>query len=147
MSDEFFLTLVAPIIFLLTGIILLISAVYRRARTLAFLAKSLETTGEVTALEEVPPQQPGATELESYAPVVVFTANDGRKVQFTSLASSYPPTYAIGDRVPVFYAVDQPDQARIRSFHDLWFMPSFFGGLGLVFAAIGAGLLIWGIPP
>jgi hypothetical protein len=97
-------------------------------------------------LEEVPPQQPGADERETYAPVIVFITDSGQKVRFTSLASSYPPRYAVGDSVPVLYEANRPDQARIRSFHDLWFMPSLLGGLGLVFTAIGAGLLIVGVP-
>lgn len=41
MSDEFFLTFVAPLIFLLTGIVLLVSAATRRAQTLAFLGRFL----------------------------------------------------------------------------------------------------------
>ncbi|OGT21787.1 MAG: hypothetical protein A2V90_08010 [Gammaproteobacteria bacterium RBG_16_57_12] len=144
--EEFFLDYVLPLIFLMTGIALLVSAAYRRAQTLAFLARARETTGEVIALEEVPPQEPGAGELETYAPVVVFTADNGRKVKFTSMASSYPPRYAVGDSVPVLYEANRADQARIHSFHDLWIMPALFGGLGLAFTAVGAGLLIFGVP-
>lgn len=146
MSDEFFLVFVLPLLFLVTGIALLIGAARHGARTLAFLAKAREAMGDVVALEEVPPQQPGEIESVTYAPVIAFAANNGQKVRFTSMASSYPPKHAIGDSIRVLYEADRPDQARLRSFHDLWFMPSLLGGLGLVFAAVGAGLLIFGVP-
>src|SRR3990167_9257646 len=99
MSNEFFLSFVAPLTFPVTGIVLLVSAARHRARTIAFLSKAREATGEVIALEEVPPQQPGADELETYAPVIVFTTGSGQEVRFTSRASSYPPRYAVGDSV------------------------------------------------
>ncbi len=146
MSDEFFLSFVAPLIFLVSGIMLLAGAWRHRARTIAFLSKAREATGKVIALEEAPPQQPGADELETYAPVIVFTTHSGQKTRFTSPASSYPSRYAVGDFVPVLYEANRPDQARIRSFYDLWFVPLLFGGLGVVFTAVGAGLLIFGVP-
>jgi len=39
-----------------------------------------------------------------------------------------------------------PIISRIRSFLDLWFMPSLLGVLGLVFTAVGAWLLIFSVP-
>ena len=55
MSDEFFLSFVGPLLFLVTGIVLFISAARHRTLTLAFLAEAREAIGEVIALEEVPP--------------------------------------------------------------------------------------------
>jgi hypothetical protein len=147
MSDEFFLDHVIPLVFLVTGMVLLIGATRHGKRTRAFLCKACEVTGTVIAMEEVAPQNPGASELETYRPVIVFTSREGHQAQFESMASSYPPKYAVGDKVRVLYDPDQPHQARIHSFHDLWFMPSLFGGLGLVFTALGTGLLIGGLAP
>ncbi len=147
MSDEFFLNYVLPLLFLLIGIVLLVKAASHGNRTRAFLAGARESTGEVIALEEVPPQQPGADQLETYRPVVVFTAEGGRQVRFESMASSNPPRYSVGDKVPVIYDPERPSEARIHSFHDLWFAPALFGGLGLVFAVLGAALLTGMIKP
>lgn len=141
MSDEFFLSYVLPLVFLLVGIVLLTKAVRHAQRTRAFLTSARESTGEVIALEETPPQQPGADQDETYRPVVVFTAENGQRVRFESMASSNPPRYSVGDQVPVLYDPERPSDARIRSFHDLWFMPALLGGLGLAFTVVGAGLL------
>ena len=146
MSDEFFLAFVLPSIFLVVGIVLLASAAYHWARTKALLAKGRDAVGEVVALEVIPPQQPGADEYESYAPVVTFKTAYGQNVRFTSLASSYPAAYTVGDRVPVLYTTDGSEPPRIRSFHDLWFLPALLATLGLIFTALGGGFLIGGIP-
>jgi hypothetical protein len=53
MSDEFFLSFIAPLIFLVSGIMLLASAARHWARTLALLAGAREAVGEVIALGRV----------------------------------------------------------------------------------------------
>lgn len=146
MISVFFLGYILPIIFLLIGITLLFHAVKQRVQTLAFLSKAFEATGEVIDLKAVPSQQPGADQWETYAPVISFTSQNGQKIHFTSMASSYPAKYALGDSVRVLYEANRLEQARIRSFHDLWFAPSLLAGLGLVFTALGSGLLIFGVP-
>lgn len=146
MSDEFFLVVVLPGIFLAAGIVLLVSAVSHWIRTKALLAKGRDAVGEVIALAVIPPQQPGADQYESYAPVVAFKTAYGYDVRFTSLASSYPAAYAVGERVPVLYTTDGSEPPRIRSFHDLWFLPALLATLGLIFTALGGGFLIGGVP-
>lgn len=146
MSEDFFLTSVLPIMFLLIGLGLLSGAGYHWATTRTFLAKARNTFGEVVALKKIPPQQPGADEYESYAPVVVFKNGYGQEVRFTSLASSYPAAYGVGDRVAVLYTADGSEEPRIRTFHDLWLLPSVLATLGLIFTALGAWFLIGGVP-
>jgi hypothetical protein len=143
MADEFFLSFVVPFIFLATGIVLLISAARHRARTLLFLAKAREATGVVIAIKSVAGDPDG---MITYAPVVAFTTDNGRKAQFASQTRSSSGGYAVGAFVPVLYDSNYPDQARIRSFLDLWGLPSLLGGLGLVFTLVGGGLLIFGVP-
>jgi hypothetical protein len=81
MSDEFFLAVVLPLIFLLTGMVLLVGAARQWTRTRAFLSRAKAAVGEVIALEKIPPQQPGADEYESYAPVVAFKNRYGQIVR------------------------------------------------------------------
>ena len=146
MSDEFFLAFALPSIFLLVGIVLLASAAYYWTRTRALLTKGRDAVGKVVALEIIPPQQPGADEYESYAPIVMFKTAYGQDVRFTSLSSSYPAAYAVGDRVPVLYTPDGSEAPRIRSFHDLWFLPAVLATLGLIFTVLGGGFLLGGVP-
>ena len=142
MTDEMFLNYILPLVFLLTGLIFLISAVRNTKKTRIFLAKAHQTTGEVIALETVPSSQPGADQLETYRPVVAFTDDVGRTVRFESRSSSYPAKYSVGENLQVLYLPNQQSEARIYTFSDLWFLTGLFGGLGLVFTLLGGGLLI-----
>ena len=146
MSDEFFLTVVFPLVFLTVGIVLLTTAAKHWTRTRTFVSRAKTAVGEVVGQETIPPQQPGSDEYESYAPVVVFKNIYGHDVRFTPLSSSYPARYKTGDRVPVLYTIDGSDEPRIHSFHDLWFLPTLLGGLGSIFTLIGSGILICGVP-
>ena len=146
MSDEIVLTYVLPIIFLLIGTGLLAGAAYHWAGTRRFLTKASKASGEVIALEVIPPQQPGADEYESYAPVVSFRTGFGQNVKFTSLSSSYPSSYSVGEKVPVLYLADGSEHPRIRTFHDLWLLPVLLAAFGLIFTVLGGWFLIGGIP-
>lgn len=74
----------------------------------------------------------------SYAPVVRFTTNEGRPIEFLGRGGS-GTAYAAGDRVTVIYDPANPIRAHIVSFVDLW-LPSavafavafLFGGSGLL---------------
>jgi hypothetical protein len=144
MSDEVFLNRVLPLIFLLIGIGLLVAAARYLTRTRTFLGKSAEAIGEVIALEEEPATEPG--DPRTYRPVVSFPIDSTRRVRFKSVAHSNPPEYEVGDSVRVLYDPDRPGDARIRSFTSLWLPLTVLGGLGLIFTALGAGLLLGYVP-
>jgi len=89
----------------------------------------------------------GPRNLDSRISGQSATRLDIRKVTGCGFSTirAYPAKYAVGDAVRVLYEADCPEQARIRSFHALWFICFLFGGLGLLFFAVGAGLLIFGV--
>jgi hypothetical protein len=69
-----------------------------------------------------------------YYPVVRFTTAEGRTVEFrSSTGSSSPPD--VGDRVEVLYDSDDPQDAKLSSFFDLWLWTIALGGLGFMFSA------------
>lgn len=139
MSDEVALRYVIPLIFLLSGAGLLIAALVVLARTRAFLARAAETVGQVVALDEELPLEAG--DPHTYRPIVSFQVA-GTPIRFESMAHSNPPEYEIGASVRVLYDRDRPSEARIRSFVSLWLLPMILGGLGLIFTAVGSGLLL-----
>ena len=144
MSDDIVLSLVIPLIFLFCGSGLLTGGGVRLLRTRAFLSKTKETVGEIVALKKVLPVD--SYEQATYRPVVSFRVGTSSPIRFESMTSSNPPQYSIGDSVPVLYDPGSPYDARIRSFTSLWLLPIVLCGLGLIFALIGAGILIGGIP-
>jgi Protein of unknown function (DUF3592) len=142
MSEEMVLSRIIPLIFLLSGIGLLITATRQVTRTRAFLARAAEAPGRIVALEEEPATEPG--DARTHRPVVSFQAGPSR-VQFKSMAHSSPPQYEVGASVRVLYDPERPIDARIRSFTDLWLLAIVLGGLGGIFTVLGAGLLL-GVP-
>jgi hypothetical protein len=77
-----------------------------------------------------------------YGPVVEFVAPDGRKGRFTSAVRT--TVWHRGDRVPVAYAPEDPNDAAIDGFTGRWFLPVLFSILGSVFAVVGLGLGLFG---
>ena len=145
MSDDLFLSRFLPLIFLGCGLGLMAAAVRILQRTGAFLRRAVSATGEVVALETVPPND--AQELPTYRPTVVFTAAPSQPVRFQSIAHSNPAEHAVGTKVPVLYDPGRPQDARIASFTSLWLLPSILGGLGLTFGGVGAAILLGWIVP
>jgi hypothetical protein len=134
-----------PLALLLTGVASLGIAGYYWEQTDAFLANAAEATGEVIVMREEDrhiqlSRQQGEAE-ETYRPVIQFSTGEGRVVRIDSIVSSYPPRYAVGDKVRVLYDPDHPAEARIDDFIDLWSRPVFAAGVGLILAVLGAASL------
>jgi hypothetical protein len=77
--------------------------------------------------------------------VVRFVAPSGAEIEFQTSYSQSPAPYDVGERVEVLFRPDHPHDARISGFGSLWALPTIFGGMGLVFAGIGGGILLSGV--
>jgi hypothetical protein len=130
-----------PIVFGLIGTGLLIGTFALGMNTRSFIAAAKHAEGTVTELVEKRDKDDGSI---TYTPVVAFTADNGATVSFTSSFSSQPAAYAVGEKVEVLYAPDDPNDARIKGFGSLWLGPLIMGVLGLVFSGIGFGILTAG---
>ena len=127
------------VLFAVIGLGLLAGAIAVTLNTHAFIATAKHAPGTVTELVPKRDKDDGST---TYTPVVMFEADSGASVSFSSSFSSNPPSYAVGEKVDVLYAPGDPNQARINGFGSLWFGSLILGGLGAVFSAIGFGILI-----
>lgn len=129
------------LIFGLVGIIPLCLGLYVLAERRAFVATALESEGEVVAIVLATSKaRTGGDDLNSYAPRVRFVTATGQPVEFQASAASSDTGYRVGDRVPVLYLPDAPDNASINTFFHLWIFPTILLGLGGVFTLLGAGL-------
>ena len=59
----------------------------------------------------------------SYYPVIEFADKGAETIRFQGSTGSGVPEYAIGTRVMVVYQPDDPHQAKIVSFSQLWLGP------------------------
>ena len=126
-------------VFTLIGAGMLVCAVMSYSSTVAFIERATEATGTVIDLE-----RSRSSDSTTYYPVVVFEDIRGREIEFRSRSGSNPPSFNRGERVSVFYEPSAPESARINSFFSLWGLPMILGGMGLVFGAIGGGMLLFG---
>ncbi len=127
------------VLFAVIGLGMLAGAVALAMNTRAFIATAKHASGTVTELVPKRDSDDGST---TYTPVVMFEADSGASVSFTSSFSSNPPSYAVGETVEVLYEPGNPNDARIKGFGSLWLAPVILGGIGTVFSAIGFGILI-----
>lgn len=77
-----------------------------------------------------------------YFPVVSFTTADGNLYIFTQGGGSDPPAYEVGEAVEVLYNPENPHDATISSWVNVWMVP-------MIFIAVGSlpilGLIGWSI--
>lgn len=118
--------------FSIVGVILFIVCFFITRETLTSIANSTTTTGEVIALV-------GSDTKKS---VVRFSTPDGGVYTLESSVSSNPPQHRVGDKVGVLYQTDNPGEAKLNSFLDLWFASIITGILAVSFSGIGFGM-IW----
>jgi hypothetical protein len=116
---------------------LLISALVIFIRTEVFLHRSVSADGTVIRLVA------DHDETVHYAPVFAFTALNGRAITIQSTAYSVPPEFGVGQKVPILYEKDHPERARIATHWQVHGAEDVSGMVGLGFAGIGFGSLIY----
>lgn len=129
-------------IFGLIGVGLLAGAGFAYRSAVAFAAEAVRTQGTVVDLEADRSDSSGST---LYRPVFEFSDRDGRSVRVSGKTASSPPSHRRGDRVTVLYPPGAPEEARLDSWSERWLLTAVLGGVGLPFAAVGAGLLVAGL--
>src|SRR5436190_14338749 len=78
-------------------------------------------------------------EGEYYSPVMEFTDQDGRQHRVTSRSGNGAKLYKVGSCVTVRYDPRIPDQAEIRAFRTLCFLPLVLLVFAAIFLAAGLG--------
>ncbi|MBD2596190.1 DUF3592 domain-containing protein [Nostoc spongiaeforme FACHB-130] len=122
-------------IFLITGIIIAID-------TRSFSKNSIPAQGTVINVVKHKSRDSKGRSSTIYYPVIKFTANSGKVVEFEAGSGSNPPAYSPGQQVEILYNPQEPESAAIHSWFDLWFLPIMFIGMGSLFVVIGGIPLI-----
>jgi hypothetical protein len=73
-----------------------------------------------------------------YTPVVGYLVDSEEYIVSSSTSSSWN-AYHVGEVVPVLYFADDPEQAVIGDFQQLYLWPCIFGVPGLVLTIVGLG--------
>jgi hypothetical protein len=124
----------------IVGIGMLVGAFIVYKDTSSFIAGAAKAEGTVVDLVKVTSRQ-----AISYKPTVHFIDHNGQTIEFTSSASSKPPSYSKGQKVNVFYNPTKSQIAEIEGFFTLWGGSVLLGIFGGVLLMIGGGIILAGV--
>jgi len=104
----------------------------------AFVAQSnsSDSHADGTVVELVPS---GGGSSPRYRARVEFATSAGTPVRFLSSISSNPPPAKLGEHVDVRYRPDNPHDATINTYWQVWFLPTLLGIIGAPFLLVGTG--------
>jgi len=125
---------------LLKGIVITIlggaifgGGVYLSQEKIEFYTQSTQTEGTVIAIDS---RRSGSTNY--YYPVVSFESEDGNTYSISSeTGTSAPYDYETGEKINIRYIKENPQNAKIDSFFELWGMSTILLAVGLVLFLAG----------
>lgn len=82
----------------------------------------------------------------TYSPVVSFRDMRGSEHLVESHFSSFPADHQVGESLPVLYRSEDPENAKVDVFMEIWGGAIIAGALGLIFGAAGLVNLFWRRP-
>jgi Protein of unknown function (DUF3592) len=121
--------------FAIGSLVLLSIAVFSTVQRATLILSGSRTEGTVVAKKQVGRLNGGAA---AYAPMLQFTASDGRAYVVTPDLSGPESAYRFGQHLPVLYQPNHPDGARIDAFAPLWTLPLVTGVVGAAFSIVPA---------
>jgi hypothetical protein len=130
-------------IFAVVGVGLLIGALFAYEHMHRFLQTAVSTPGVV--VENIWQEDRSSNNGPSWTayPRVRFRTADDREISIVTRTGSNPPAYHVEDAVTILYDPQQPNRASIKSFAELWLLPTILGGMGFIFSSMGAVAVIW----
>ena len=136
------------ILLTLIGVVLLLLGAWRWRTERAFVARAAPATGTVLGFERRPMgRSRHGRHASMYAdyPVVRYTPEGGRAIEFRSTIGSSPRAYHEGQTVTVLYDPAAPQHAIIEAGWKQHLIPLFLLGLGvfLLLFAVAFGVGAW----
>jgi len=123
------------IVSLLLGLGLLAGAWHFYSSTRHLIATSQKAQGTVVGFE-----RRSSKRGHSDYPVIEFTTASGENRRFTTSGAG---DYAKGETVDVLYNADDPVEARVNAFIELWLGSLALGAFGLLCLGCGFGTLLY----
>jgi hypothetical protein len=125
---------------IILGCAALVGALGTMLYTWNFTRFAQRTSGTVIQMREQADKNSGSM---SYAPTFRFQNDSGSPHTVSSGFFSSPPEFHVGDVVTVLYRRDDPQDARIDSYWQVWGLPSLLGIGGCIELPIGLIVLFW----
>jgi len=120
--------------FALVGAVVLIMGFIWVRQTQNFLDRSLEANGVVIDLSW---KQDSEGSWYAYPVLRFVDERTGEEITVVSTFGSVSPIYSVGQEVCIIYDSQNPYNAKIKSFWDIWFGPIIVTGLSCISLSIG----------
>jgi hypothetical protein len=120
-------------LFLLVGIAMLGGSALLTAKARRLERTGIRVSGKVIRLDYT---------RGTFYPVVEFVTQGGQQVRFRGRSGSNPATFYPGETVTVLHEPDNPWNAVIESFGELWLGPWITGVMGIAFSGVAIGVLL-----
>ena len=114
-------------------VILIVVAILFFMRTRDFLEGSLSAEGVVVDFGTR--YQDGST---YYHPIIEYDMPNGEMIVFQSSTGSKPAAYDVGEEVQIFYDPEDPQDARIDDWLDLYLVTFILGLMAFIFGILAA---------
>ena len=138
-KNENLTLIVGGAVFTLGGAAVAVVGVFMLFSTVGIGVNGASAEGTITDIEiSTNTDSDGDTTTGRY-PIVRFRANDEQIYTFRSGSSD--EDVAVGDKVRVLYNANNPGDARINTFWDLWGLGLVVFLIGLAFAGAGVAIL------
>jgi len=109
-----------------------------------FVKRAATTVGVVVDFVEETSEERRGDDLVTvtyFYPVVHFQTASGAPVAFRSAVGSERPQLSKGQQVPVLYDAAHPQEAKIRSFVQVWWVTLALVFVAALLAIVGAALM------
>ncbi len=126
--------LLSKIFIIVIGGLTLMLFIYVLGRSMNFLRSCVQTKGKVKDIVI------SRSQNNLYTPVIEFTGPSKKHFSFSPNSSSTSPGYEIGEEVTVIYDPEFPEDAKIKSFFELWMVPIILFAVAGLFLALGIGM-------
>jgi hypothetical protein len=128
------------VVFVILGVVMASAAGFWALRKQAFLSRAHHVTGTVIDVDAS--RSSSSHRSVTYHPVVRFELAGGEAHVFRGTVGTNPSSFSVGDAVDVAYDPADPRHAELDTISEQWMGPLVVGGLGALFATIGAVILL-----
>jgi hypothetical protein len=137
------ISLLVGVIFAIAGLSVLTLSGFLFVGSQKFIKNSIVANGTVTEIVQKVSKGSDNTKSYTYSPMVSFTDGSGKEYSFVSGVSSNPSPYHVGDNIKILYSPQNPYDAKIDKFFELWGGVIIAFILGIVFSIVGIGMVAW----
>ena len=124
-------------LFPLVGVGLLAGALWQVVLANRFKATAHPAIGEVVSYVEYDSTDSDGRTSHMYDPVIRFTTADERVIEQRSGMGSSPRPYNVGQRLKVLYDPAKPEEYKINSPFQIYFVAGVLGFIGIIFVIVG----------